>query len=172
MDSGRIGHPRSANPSKRRSFDRVLPRNTRRFDFIDPRERTDNDEYVRGPIRPGRFNELGGDERVDERRKCGDRRGLVCSFRPPFNGADGENLHFHPDDGPGSSRICPEADSEFIERRNLREREFDRRIKNKPGIASSRVRSMEEEEGNYRHGGQLWQDDGFDDVSQMKRRRF
>lgn len=167
-DSGRVGQLRSANSNWRRPLDRVLPRSTRRFD-IEPRERTDDDEFVRVPLRSGRFS--GGDERVDERRKCGDRRGFMCSFRPSFSGADGESLHYHADGGPGSSRMCAEADSEFIERRNFREREFDGRIRSKPGIASSRVRNTEEE-GNYRHGEQLWQDDGFDDVSPLKRRRF
>ncbi|KAI8008917.1 hypothetical protein LOK49_LG07G01207 [Camellia lanceoleosa] len=148
MESGRDhGQLRSVMPNRRSPSDRVLPRNNRRFDILDPRERTDTDEYFGGPMHSGRFHELDGDGNGDERRNCDD-------------------------DGPRPFRFCPEADSEFIERSNLREREFDGRIKNRSVNASRRTRSIEEQEGNYRHGGQVWHDDGFDDSSRGKRRRF
>lgn len=167
MESGRDhGHLRSAMPNRRSPPDQVLPR--RRFDILDPRERTDGDEYF------GRFNELGGDGNGDERRKSGEGRGPVRNFRPPFNnGADTDNFRFHVEDGPPRPfRFCPEPDLEFLERNDLREREFDGRIKGRSLNASRRTRTMEEQEGNYRHGGQEWHDDGFDDVSRGKRRRF
>ncbi|KAH7840609.1 hypothetical protein Vadar_019180 [Vaccinium darrowii] len=169
MDSGRDhGHLRSAMPNRRSPPDQVLPRGPRRLDIQDPRERTDGDEYF------GRFHELGGDGNGDERRKSGEGRGPVRNFRPPYNnGADADNFRFHVEDGPPRPfRFCPEADPEFLERNDLREREFDGRIKGRPFNASRRTRTMEEQEGNYRHGGEEWRDDGYDDVSRGKRRRF
>ncbi|XP_057981813.1 uncharacterized protein LOC131167063 isoform X2 [Malania oleifera] len=173
IDSARDhGHPRSMAFNRRSPSGRVLPRSTRRFDIIDPRERTDNDEYFGEPVHAGRFHELSGDANGDERRKYGERRGPLRSFRPPYTGAESGNFRFHLEDGPRPFRFCPEADSDFQERSNLREREFDRRNKNRLGNAPRGTRSIEEEEGNYRHGGQVWHDDVFDDVSRMKRRRF
>ncbi|GLT54906.1 hypothetical protein SLA2020_280650 [Shorea laevis] len=146
LDSGRDhGHPRSVMPNRSPSG-RILLRN-RRFDVIDPRERTDNDEF-------------------------GERRGPVRSFRPPYNDANGEGFHLNSEDGTRPFRFCAEDDPEFHQRGNLRDREFDRRIKNRSGNAPRRPRSIEEQEANYRHGGQVWHDDGFDEISRVKRKRF
>ncbi|CAK9155092.1 unnamed protein product [Ilex paraguariensis] len=173
MDSERDhGNLRSVIPNRRSPPDRGLPRSSRRFDSLDPRERVDNDDYFGGPIRTGRFHEFGADGSVDERKKLCERRGLVRSFRPPYNGDDGENFHFQVDDGSRPRRFCPEPDPDFVDRNSLRVREFDRPFKNRPTIASRRMRGMEEQEGNYRHGGQGWNDDGFDDMTEVKRRRF
>ncbi|KAJ4971381.1 hypothetical protein NE237_004480 [Protea cynaroides] len=164
-------HPRAFIPNRSLSG-RVLPRNNRRFDMIDPRQRTETDEYFGGPMHSSRFHELGNEGGVDERRKCNERRGPVRSFRPPYNGTDVENFRFHFEDGPRPYRFCPEADANFHERGGLREREFDSRFKSCPGNAHGRTRTIEEQEENYMHGGQGWNDAGFDDVARAKRRRF
>lgn len=157
----------SANPNRRRPYDRLLPESTsRRVNITDPRERRD-DEFFRGPNYSGRYNEYGGPGRGDDRRKYGERRGRGRSFRPSFNGADGGTYRFNEN---GNRPFCPEADSKHIERGDLREREFDRRINYKTGISPSRTRNLEE--GGNRRGGQVWHDDGFDDVPEMKRRKF
>ncbi|KAM7492110.1 hypothetical protein LguiA_035031 [Lonicera macranthoides] len=162
--------------NRRSPSDRPIPRNNRRFDTsLDPQERTNSGEYFEGPMRATRFHELGEDRSGgDDRRKLGDRRGgRGPSFRPSFNGGGGENFRFHPDGGHRPFRFCPEGDSEFVERSsNLREREFDRRIKNRPVITPRRIRGIEEQEGDFRQGGPVWQDDGFGDASRGKRRRF
>ncbi|XP_059666164.1 uncharacterized protein LOC132311986 isoform X2 [Cornus florida] len=165
------GHPRSIIPNRSPS-DRVLPRSTRRLDILDTRERADKDAYFGRPMQSGRLHELGCDGSGDEIRVRGVRHGPVRSFRPPYRDADGENFSYPIEDGPRPFRFCPEADSEFIERSNLRERVSDRRIESRPINTPRRMRIIEEQEGNYRPGGQIWHDNGFDDGSRGKRRRF
>lgn len=171
VGSGREhGHPRSINASRRSPSDRVFSRSTRRVDVLEPRIRTSDDEYFGRPVPSGRFQEFHGEGSSDERRKCGDSRGLVRSFRPPYI-SDSDNLRFHLDDGPRPFRFCSEGDTDFVER-GIREREFDGRMKGRPVAAPRRIRSMEDQEVNYRESGQVWHDDGFTEGSGFKRRRF
>jgi hypothetical protein len=163
-------------PNRRSPSDFPLPRNHRRFDnSSDLPERTTGGKFYDGPIRASRFDEIdeegtGG----DDRRRMNERRGGRS-----FNG---ENFRFRrQDNGPRPFRFGPKSDSEFVERHNknnsnnnnLRDREFDRRIKNRPVIAPNRrVRAGEDDEGDFRQGGPVWQDESFSDDYRGKRRRF
>ncbi|KAL8148324.1 uncharacterized protein LOC141708225 [Apium graveolens] len=167
VEPERIDQPRSANPDLRSPSNRIVPRNNRTLDIVDTRERTDSDEFG-GPIHSGRYQDLSANRKGDERRKGGDRCGNISSFCPPYN-ADGGNLQFNSDERPRPVRFCTEDGSEFNERGNVRKRDFERRIKNRPGIAQSIMRNLEEGT-NYRENKQVWHDDAFDDTSRMKRR--
>lgn len=168
VESERMDQPRSANPDLRSPSNRIVPRNGRTLDIVDTRESTDDDEFA-GPIHSGRFQDLNADRKGDERRKGGDRYGNIRSFCPPYN-ADSGNLQFNSDERPRPVRFSTEDGSEFNERGNLRKRDFERRIKNRPEIAQSRMRNLDEEEANYRENKQVWHDDAYDDTSRMKRR--
>ncbi|KAK4385332.1 hypothetical protein Sango_2657200 [Sesamum angolense] len=173
VDSGRehVLHPRSANSNRRPSPSRVFPRSARRGDALDSREVGDSDEYINGPSHSNKFHELRGDGSIDERRKFIERRGPLRPFRPTYN-SENDNFRFHLNDGPRPYRFCPDADTEFIERNNMREREFDGRIKHQPLVVSRRIRNIEEQQdGDYRPVERVWHDDGFADA-RMKRRRF
>ncbi|GER50958.1 glutamate receptor 2.3 [Striga asiatica] len=157
-------HP--SNDLRRGSPERDFSRSGRRRNegFDNSREMMgDCDEYMNGPGN-SKFNE---------------RRGPVRSFRPGFNG-DSENLNFrfNLDEGHRPYRFCSDSDGEFGERGNgrMREREFDRRVKqhhNQSLGVSRRIRNVEDhEDGNYRTVERAWHDnDGFSD-GREKRRRF
>ncbi|KAK4433277.1 hypothetical protein Salat_1090000 [Sesamum alatum] len=179
VDSGRehVLHPRSTNPNRRTSPSRVFPRSARRGDALDSREVGDSDEYINGPSHSNKFHELRGDGSIDERRKFIERRGPLRPFRATYN-SDNDNFRFHMNDGPRPYRFCPDAETEFIERSNMREREFDGRIKHQhqhqhqPLVVSRRIRNIEEQQdGNYRPVERVWHDEGFTDA-RVKRRRF
>lgn len=166
----------SRDPDHQRSFvqnrspsGRVLARGARRFDMMDPREGIENDEYFAGQMHSERFHEIGPDGNADGRRICPDRR---RSFRPAYDADVVEKFHFHVEGGPRSYRFSPEADAEFHEGGNMRDREFDRRVKNRSGNTPRSTRSGEEHDENYRNGEQGWDAAGFEDVSPAKRRRF
>ncbi|XP_030491067.2 uncharacterized protein LOC115707297 [Cannabis sativa] len=77
-----------------------------------------------------------------EERRFGERRGPVRPYRTPFNVDD------------------------------VIDRDFHIRIKNRPGNAPRRMRNIEEQEANYRQGGQMWHNNEFDEMSRVKRKRF
>ncbi|CAI9762228.1 unnamed protein product [Fraxinus pennsylvanica] len=171
VDSGRehILH-RSVNSNRRTPPGRVFPRSTRRVNVLDPRERADGDDYMSGTVHSSRYHDASG----DDRRKFGERRGMARSFRPAYN-SDNDNVHFHHvNDGPRPFRFRPDGETDFMERSTIREREFDGRIKHQPLFVSGRMRNIEEQQdGNHRPSGQqVWHDQGFSDVSRVKRRRF
>ncbi|KAH6827297.1 hypothetical protein C2S53_005434 [Perilla frutescens var. hirtella] len=172
VDSGREHiHPRSADSNRRSSPGRGFPRSARRADTLDSREMGDGDEYLNGPQHSNKFHELRGDGSIDDRRKFIERRGPLRSFRPSYN-TDNDNFRFHINDGPRPYRFCPDADTEFVERSNTREREFDGRVKHQNLAVSRRIRNIEEQQdGNYRPIERVWHDDGFTDA-RVKRRRF
>ncbi|KAK9127189.1 hypothetical protein Syun_015986 [Stephania yunnanensis] len=150
---------------------RVLPRNSRRFEIMEGhREEIDREQYFGEHMPSGRFHELRGDEVADDRRIL-EGRGVVRSFRPPLIGSDLENFQFH-EGGHRPFRFSPGADAEFRERSNLRVRDFERHVKNRPDNAPRRTRNIEEQEENFRHGEQEWHDASFEDVARPKRRRF
>ncbi|KAK6135809.1 hypothetical protein DH2020_030504 [Rehmannia glutinosa] len=125
-------------------------RNSRRADALDSREMGDGDEYMNGPLHSNKFHEIRGEGSIDERRKFIERRGPIRSFRPSYSD-EGDNFRFHPSNGPRPFRFCPDADTEFVERSNMREREFDGRMKHQPLVVSRRIRNIEEEQDvNYR----------------------
>lgn len=171
VDSGREhGHPRPVNSSRRSPSDRVFSRSTRRLDVLDPRIRAGDNEYFGRPVSSGRFHDFHGEGSNDERRKCGERRGFIRPFRSQYIG-ESDNLRFHLDDCPRPFRLCSEGDSEIVGR-GIREREFDGRMKSRPIVAPRRIQNIDDQEGNYRHNGQVWHDDGFNEGSGFKRRRF
>ncbi|KAK9154196.1 hypothetical protein Sjap_001676 [Stephania japonica] len=150
---------------------RVLQRNSRRFEMMeDHREEIDREQYFGEHMPSGRFHELRGDEVADDRRVL-EGRGVVRSFRPPLIGSDIENFQFH-EGGHRPFRFSPGADAEFHERSNLRVRDFERHVKNRPDNAPRRTRNIEEQEENFRHEDQEWHNATFEDVARPKRRRF
>ncbi|CAL0300486.1 unnamed protein product [Lupinus luteus] len=180
IDSAREhGHPRPVI-NNRSPSGRILVR-SRRFDAADLRDRADNDdEYYAGPMHSGRVLEISGEGNGEERRFGERRGGYVRSFRPPYkNGNINENFHLNAEEGPRQYRFCSD-DSDFHERgNNIRGKDFERRIRGgRPvNVPPRRTRNMDEQEENFRHGGgggggHVWNDDSFDDMSRVKRKRF
>ncbi|XP_019428108.1 PREDICTED: uncharacterized protein LOC109336150 isoform X2 [Lupinus angustifolius] len=185
IDSAREhGHSRSVI-NNRSPSGRILVR-SRRFDAADLRDHADNDdEYYAGPMHSGRVLELS--EGDGEERRFGERRGgYLRSFRPPYkNGSNiNENFHLNAEEGPRKYRFCSN-DSDFHERGNsMREKDFERHIRGgcPVNVPPRRTRNMDEQEDNFRHGGgrggggrgggHVWNDDSFDDMSRVKRKRF
>lgn len=146
--------------------DRVLERNMQRFDMIDPRETTE-EEYLEN-LHYSQFCELaGGDERVDVRRVCEERRGFVRPIRQRFNASEDEgNLHNHAGDGPPTFRFRPEAMEGFSERGGSRD--FNGHIQGRPGNVHDRLHGIDERE-QY-HGRQGWSEADFAGVRPKRRR--
>ncbi|XP_030542816.1 uncharacterized protein LOC115749915 isoform X2 [Rhodamnia argentea] len=164
MNSGRDhGFPRPIM-SNRSPSGRISLRN-RRYDIINSRERT-HGEYFGVHMRSSRFHELGGDGDTDERRRLGEKHGPVRHFRP--YGANGESFMYNADEASRSYRLCPEDDPAYHKRGSSREPQLDRRNKNRAGDVH-KARTVDEQEGNHRHGGLS---DEFDDASRSKRKRF
>ncbi|KAL3653474.1 hypothetical protein CASFOL_003155 [Castilleja foliolosa] len=176
VDPGREHvHTRSSGNSNRRtSPPQDFLRSGRRMDALDSREMGDSgDEYMNNePMQSNKFHEFRGDRIMDERRKFVDRRGPGHSFWPNYNGG-GENFRFHRNNGPRPYRFCPDGDTEFVERGNMREREFDERIKHQNMVQNRRNKNVEEQQqdgnGNYMPDERVWDDDGFGD-DRVKRR--
>ncbi|XP_073305627.1 uncharacterized protein [Primulina huaijiensis] len=166
-------HRRPINSNRRSPPRRLYPCGTRRSDVLDSRERTDGDEYSNRPGHSDRFQELCNDGSMDERRNLSERRGFVRPFRSTYD-TDNGNYHLHLNDRPKPCRFYQDTDTEFVERSDIREREFDGRIKHPPPLSvPRRMRDIEEQQdGSHRPGGRGWHDDGFSDVSGVKRRRF
>ncbi|MCD7463736.1 hypothetical protein HAX54_051305 [Datura stramonium] len=95
--------------------------------------------------------------REDRMRSMVIRRSLSSRRSPPVG--ENDNFRFHPNAGPRPFRFYQEADAEFVERSNTREREFDdNNIKDRP--LPRRMRNVEEQEGgNFRQSGQLWHEE-------------
>lgn len=167
MNSGRDhGFPRPIM-SNRSPSGRISLRN-RRYDIINSRERTHGESYFsRVPMRSNRFHELGGDGDTDERRRLSEKHGPVRHFRPTY-GANGESFMYNADEASRSYRLCPEDDPAYHKRGSSRETQLERRNKNRAGDVH-KARTVDEQEGNPRHGGLS---DEFDDASRSKRKRF
>ncbi|XP_039128838.1 uncharacterized protein LOC120264976 [Dioscorea cayenensis subsp. rotundata] len=139
--------------------DRVLERNMQRFDTIDPRETTE-EEYLEH-LHYNQFCELsGGDERVDVRRICEERRGFVRPIRQRFNASEDEG------DGPPPFRFRPEAMEGFSERGGSRD--FNGHIQSRLGNVHDRLHGINERE-QY-HGRQGWSEADFAGVRPKRRR--
>ncbi|XP_023550091.1 uncharacterized protein LOC111808389 isoform X1 [Cucurbita pepo subsp. pepo] len=174
------GHMRPGLRSRNRT-DRMSFRN-RRFEDMDPRDnRIESNEYFDGPVHPGQMNELIDDGNDDDRRRFSDRHEHLHQFRPQCNDSDGENYHNDADERARPYRYCTEDEEEFHERGKMREREFDRRVKNQPENLGRRTVIEEHEVEEYRHGHgrQMWNEHhhhhhhhSFEDISRMKRKRI
>lgn len=149
---------------------------------MDPRDnRIESNEYFDGPVHPGQMNELIDDGNDDDRRRFSDRHEHLHQFRPQCNDSDGENYHNDADERARPYRYCTEDEEEFHERGKMREREFDRRVKNQPENLGRRTVIEEHEVEEYRHGHgrQMWNEHhhhhhhhSFEDISRMKRKRI
>ncbi|CAI9102770.1 OLC1v1001096C5 [Oldenlandia corymbosa var. corymbosa] len=174
VDSGRDHGRRPINSSRRSPPERIFNRSNRRLDDFDPPTRSNDDANFFGrPVSSARFHEFNSDACSDERRKCGERRGLTRPFGPAQVGDSGNvHIRFQSDDSPRPLRFHPDMDTEFAGR-GINQRDFDGRMKNRQLVAPRRIREIDDQEGSYRHTtGQVWQDDAFNEESGFKRRRY